>query len=117
MPYFVAQTTFPIIIFADVDEYIPLLDITYASLAASFNQSLVHHTETLHRMLEMSKNRPWVAQQTEEQRVARERMALFPDKAEVLYVAKDIWVVSHAYWFLKSWSSKFASLSYSPSSD
>lgn len=70
------------------------VDITYASLAASFNQSLVHHAETLHRMAEMSKNRPWVAQQSEEQRVARERMALFPEKAEVLYVAKDIWVVS-----------------------
>lgn len=70
------------------------VDITYASLAASFNQPLVHHAETLHRMAEMSKNRPWVAQQSEEQRVARERMALFPEKAEVLYVAKDIWVVS-----------------------
>lgn len=74
-----------------------LVDITYGSLAASFNQPLIHHAETLHRMAEMSKNRPWVAQQSEEQRVARERMALFPEKAEVLYVAKDIWVVGRRY--------------------
>ncbi|EPQ51811.1 Molybdopterin binding protein [Gloeophyllum trabeum ATCC 11539] len=67
-------------------------DITYASLAKSFNQGLVHHQETLRRMMEMSKNRPWISQQTEEQRTARERMALFPDKAEVLFVAKDLWV-------------------------
>ncbi|KAA1471936.1 Molybdopterin binding protein [Dentipellis sp. KUC8613] len=67
-------------------------DITYESLAKAFNQGLVHHTETLNRMLEMSKSRPWVAQQNEEQKKARERMALFPEKAEVLYIGKDIWV-------------------------
>ncbi|TFY53465.1 hypothetical protein EVG20_g10103 [Dentipellis fragilis] len=67
-------------------------DITYESLAKAFNQSLVHHTETLNRMLEMSKSRPWIAQQNEEQKKARERMALFPEKAEVLYIGKDIWV-------------------------
>ena len=69
-------------------------DITYASLAKSFNQSLVHHQETLHRMHEMSKVR-WasLAQQNPEQRAARERMALFPDKAEVLFIAPDVWVV------------------------
>ncbi|KAI0795494.1 MoaB/Mog domain-containing protein [Abortiporus biennis] len=68
-------------------------DITYASLAKSFNQGLVHHQETLRRMAEMSKYR-WasLAQQNEEQRTARERMALFPDKAEVLFVAPDLWV-------------------------
>ncbi|THH18870.1 hypothetical protein EW146_g2169 [Bondarzewia mesenterica] len=67
-------------------------DITYSSLAKSFNQELIHHEETLRRMLEMSKNRPWITQQNEEQRKARERMALFPHKAEVLYIAEDIWV-------------------------
>ncbi|KAL4253362.1 Molybdopterin binding protein [Abortiporus biennis] len=68
-------------------------DITYASLAKSFNQGLVHHQETLRRMAEMSKYR-WasLAQQNEEQRTARERMAFFPDKAEVLFVAPDLWV-------------------------
>jgi len=69
-------------------------DITYASLARSFGQSLVHHQETLHRMQEMSKQR-WgtsLAQQNPEQRAARERMALFPDKAEVLFIAPDVWV-------------------------
>ncbi|KAI0080398.1 Molybdopterin binding protein [Panus rudis PR-1116 ss-1] len=68
-------------------------DITYASLAKAFNQGLVHHQETLRRMAEMSKHR-WasLAQQNEEQRIARERMALFPDKAEVLFVQPEIWV-------------------------
>jgi hypothetical protein len=69
------------------------LDITYESLAKAFNQPLAHHKETLHRMMEMSKHRPWVANQTEEQKVARERMALFPERAEVLYIANDMWVV------------------------
>ncbi|KAI0318225.1 Molybdopterin binding protein, partial [Amylostereum chailletii] len=67
-------------------------DITYESLAKAFHQPLVHHKETLHRMVEMSKHRSWVTQQTEEQKVARERMALFPESAEVLYTARDIWV-------------------------
>ncbi|CAL1709687.1 unnamed protein product [Somion occarium] len=68
-------------------------DITYASLAKAFTQGLVHHHETLRRMQEMSKHR-WasLAQQTEEQRTARERMALFPDRAEILFIAPDIWV-------------------------
>jgi len=68
-------------------------DITYQSLAKSFNQPLAHHAETLRRMAEMSKHR-WaaLAQQNEEQRTARERMALFPDKAEVLFIGHDIWV-------------------------
>ncbi|KDQ56640.1 hypothetical protein JAAARDRAFT_36118 [Jaapia argillacea MUCL 33604] len=67
-------------------------DITYASLAKAFNQDLVHHQETLRRMAEMSKSRPWIATQNEEQRTARERMALFPKNAEALFVAEDIWV-------------------------
>lgn len=46
-------------------------------------------------MAEMSKHRwPTMAQQNNEQKTARERMALFPDKAEVLFVARDLWVVS-----------------------
>jgi molybdopterin-biosynthesis enzyme MoeA-like protein len=69
-------------------------DITYASLAKSFNQGLAYHEETLARMAESSKHRAWILQQSEEQRTARKRMALFPDAAEVLFVASDIWVVS-----------------------
>lgn len=42
----------------------------------------------------MSKHRPDIQNQSAEQRVARDRMALFPAKAEVLYVHKDLWVVS-----------------------
>lgn len=68
-------------------------DITYASLAKAFDQPLVHHAETLRRMAEMSKQRSWIDTQNEEQRRARERMALFPANAETLFVASDIWVV------------------------
>ncbi|KAI0299384.1 MoaB/Mog domain-containing protein [Multifurca ochricompacta] len=67
-------------------------DITYESLAKAFHQPLVYHAETLRRMTEMSKQRQWVHTQNEEQRRARERMALFPANAETLFVAKDIWV-------------------------
>jgi hypothetical protein len=45
-------------------------------------------------MEESSKHRAWILQQSEEQRTARKRMALFPDAAEVFFVASDIWVVS-----------------------
>ena len=74
-----------------------LVDITYASLAKAFNQPLVHHAETLRRMAEMTRHRPNIAQQTAEQRTARERMALFPAHAEVLYTESEIWVVSTVF--------------------
>ncbi|KAI9056498.1 Molybdopterin binding protein [Trametes sanguinea] len=67
-------------------------DITYASLAKAFNQPLEHHQETLRRMNEMTRHRADMAQQTAEQRAARERMALFPKDAEALFIAPDIWV-------------------------
>jgi molybdenum cofactor synthesis domain-containing protein len=67
-------------------------DITYASLAKSFNQKLVHHSETLLRMAEMNKDRAWVKAQDDQQRAAQQRMALFPENAEVIYTSKDIWV-------------------------
>ncbi|OJA16566.1 hypothetical protein AZE42_03844 [Rhizopogon vesiculosus] len=67
-------------------------DITYAALAKSFNQGLAYHEETLARMQESSKHRAWILQQSEEQRTARKRMALFPNAAEVFFVASDIWV-------------------------
>ncbi|KAI0342416.1 Molybdopterin binding protein [Trametopsis cervina] len=67
-------------------------DITYESLAKAFNQPLEHHAETLRRMAEMIKRRPEIDQQTEEQRKARQRMALFPAQAEVLYTNSEIWV-------------------------
>jgi molybdopterin-biosynthesis enzyme MoeA-like protein len=71
----------------------PFRDITYASLAKSFGQELKYHDETITRMEEASRHRTWVAQQSEEQRTARKRMALFPEAGEVLFVASDIWVV------------------------
>jgi molybdenum cofactor synthesis domain-containing protein len=67
-------------------------DITYASLAKAFNQPLVYDAETLRRMTELIKHRSWVQTQNEEQRRARERMALIPANAELLFVARDIWV-------------------------
>jgi hypothetical protein len=69
-------------------------DITYASLAKSFDQTLVHHAETLRRMEAMSKTRKWNAHQNAEQRAAYQRMALFPNKGEIIFVGTDIWVVS-----------------------
>ncbi|KAG1772484.1 MoaB/Mog domain-containing protein [Suillus placidus] len=67
-------------------------DITYASLAKSFGQELKYHDETIARMEEASRHRTWITQQSEEQRTARKRMALFPEAGEVLFVASDIWV-------------------------
>ncbi|KAJ7262296.1 MoaB/Mog domain-containing protein [Mycena haematopus] len=70
----------------------PTHDITYASLARAFSQSLTHNSETLTRMNRMIRHRTWMATQTPQQRAATERMALFPNRAEVLFVAEDIWV-------------------------
>ena len=68
-------------------------DITYQSLAKSFNQNLVHHEETIRRLSEMNKYRKWVGTQDAQQRAATRRMALFPERAEVIFVGEDIWVV------------------------
>lgn len=46
-------------------------------------------------MAELLKHRSWVHTQNEEQKRARERMALFPANAELFFVARDIWVVSN----------------------
>ncbi|KJA28951.1 hypothetical protein HYPSUDRAFT_128826 [Hypholoma sublateritium FD-334 SS-4] len=67
-------------------------DITYESLAKAFNQKLVHHDETIRRMKELNKNRKWIGTQNAEQRAATNRMALFPENAEVIFVGEDIWV-------------------------
>lgn len=77
-----------------IDSEAPI-DITYASLAKSFSLPLVHHAETLHRMAAWSKNRRDIAEQSAEQKTARERMALFPSgrEAEVIFTVEDLWVV------------------------
>lgn len=67
-------------------------DITYASLAKAFNQPLKHHAETLTRMTGLSQHRKNFQNQSAEQKVARERMALLPADAEVLFVWEDLWV-------------------------
>jgi hypothetical protein len=78
-----------------------LTDITYGSLAKAFNQSLVHHPETLRRLEAMTRHRPWssqqTSQQTSQQLEATRRMALFPDQAEVIFVGSDLWVVRYFY--------------------
>lgn len=49
-------------------------------------------------MAELSKHRRDIADQTEEQKTARNRMALFPSgeegEVEILYVDEEMWVVS-----------------------
>ncbi|KAM6501290.1 MoaB/Mog domain containing protein [Amanita muscaria] len=67
-------------------------DITYASLAKSFNQNLVHHSETLTRLEALTRHRTWTRQQTPQQLDATKRMALFPERAEVIYIDGAIWV-------------------------
>lgn len=69
------------------------VDITYDSMGKAFEQELVYHEETKRRMFELSKHRTDVQTQTPEQRKARDRMALFPNKAEVLFVDPELWVV------------------------
>jgi molybdopterin-biosynthesis enzyme MoeA-like protein len=64
---------------------------TYPSIAKAFDQSLVYHEETLKRM-ELLSLRKFDNKPTDEATIARKRMALFPEKAEVLFPAKDLWV-------------------------
>jgi molybdopterin-biosynthesis enzyme MoeA-like protein len=67
-------------------------DITYASLAKAFHQSLKHDEETLKRLAAHGSKRKDVQNATQEQKTARERMALFPALAEVLFVEEELWV-------------------------
>lgn len=71
-------------------------DITYESIAKAFDPQsakLAYHDETIRRMEELSKRRPSTVKQTDEQRTARLRMALFPVKdSEVLHVTSELWV-------------------------
>ncbi|KAG6816785.1 hypothetical protein H0H87_002941 [Tephrocybe sp. NHM501043] len=67
-------------------------DITYGSLAKSFDQPLAHHAETLRRMEALSRNRRLFSNANEQQREAARRMALFPRDAEVIFIGEDIWV-------------------------
>lgn len=67
-------------------------DITYQSIAKAFGQPLKHHEETLRRLNGHASRRTDLQNQTAEQKTARERMALFPAEAEVLFVGEDLWV-------------------------
>ncbi|KAH8833883.1 putative molybdopterin binding domain-containing protein, partial [Flagelloscypha sp. PMI_526] len=67
-------------------------DITYSSLAKAFFQNLKYHDETLLRMEEMNKLRSVNQNQTADQQTAMRRMALFPEKAQVIFVHEKIWV-------------------------
>jgi molybdopterin-biosynthesis enzyme MoeA-like protein len=79
--------------------YIP--DITYESMAKAFDQELLSHEETKRRMNELSKHRKDINNSTPEQNKARDRMALFPAQAEVLFVDPELWVVSALLKFAK----------------
>lgn len=48
-------------------------------------------------MQEMMKHRTDVQNQTAEQKKARDRMALFPSRGEVLFVDDSMWVVSRLF--------------------
>ncbi|KAF9515016.1 hypothetical protein BS47DRAFT_1316432 [Hydnum rufescens UP504] len=67
-------------------------DITYESLAKAFDQDLAYHEETRRRMLGLTKNRDVLKNQNEEQQKARDRMALLPSRADVLFVDEELWV-------------------------
>ena len=90
-------------------------DITYESLGKAFDLPLKHHQETLKRMLGMTspERRAELEKAPQEQRTARERMALFPTaqgghvvngeeegktgqtggkSSEVIFVESDKWV-------------------------
>lgn len=74
-----------------------MTDITYQSLAKAFGQDLEYHEETLYRMTETNKSRTWASLQSKEQITAQRRMALFPNKAEILFASPDIWIVRVIY--------------------
>lgn len=67
-------------------------DITYGSIAKAFNVDLEYDDETIKRMSALSKKRMDITKQTEEQKTARLRMALFPKGSEVLFVKEELWV-------------------------
>ncbi|KAL1692918.1 MoaB/Mog domain-containing protein [Schizophyllum commune] len=67
-------------------------DITYASLAKAFGQTLQHHPETMRRMDAINAFRNTNLHTSPEQREAYLRMALFPSEAEVIFVRPEIWV-------------------------
>ena len=64
----------------------------YESIAKAFDTPLEYDEETKRRMVHLSKRKPDAPEQTEEQKTARNRMALFPKGAEVLFVQEDLWV-------------------------
>jgi molybdopterin-biosynthesis enzyme MoeA-like protein len=65
-------------------------DITYPSIAEAFHKPLYYHEETLSRMEKLAMRR--MADQTEDQKTARKRMALFPQDSQVVFVSDDLWV-------------------------
>ncbi|WAQ81935.1 hypothetical protein PtA15_2A248 [Puccinia triticina] len=70
-------------------------DITYQSLAKVFDPKgeLEYDQETIRRMDEYNSRRASTVTKTEEQRIARHRMALFPKNySKVLFVEPHLWV-------------------------
>lgn len=69
-------------------------------MAKAFDQELVYHEETKRRMAEFSKHKGEIYNSTPEQDKARDRMALFPTRAEVLFVDSGLWVVGNFMGFI-----------------
>lgn len=70
-------------------------DITYQSLAKVFDPhgELEYDQETIRRMEEHTSRKKNMITKTEEQRIARHRMGLFPKKnSKVLFVQPNLWV-------------------------
>lgn len=65
-------------------------DITYSAISKAFGTDLAYDDETIRRMETLSKRRYNLGEQTEEQKTARLRMALFPVGAEVLFVREEL---------------------------
>ena len=64
---------------------------TYPSIAKAFGQSLKYNDETLERMQRLGM-RKFDNSGTDEATIARKRMALFPENAEIFFPAQDLWV-------------------------
>ena len=73
-----------------------MVDITYSSIAKAFDAELEYNQETIMRMEASGKKRYNMGAQTEEQKTARLRMALFPVGAEILHVREDLCVYHRA---------------------
>ena len=68
-------------------------DLTYPSIAEAFGQKLTLHDETVERMKRLSVRKiNWDVPKDDPELNARLRMARFPERAEVHFPSKELWV-------------------------